>query len=201
MHLPGRRSTGQSEGIQASCIAGQTTGGRARPHPCRGIDHTHSYIERSSRSLAAELRARSNSAAQLGLEDRDKSDPIASSIRRLVAISPPVSASWRKICGVKIARWLNATAPHGTVLVSSNPPHRPVTRHRPVPPTQPLTETGQISNTPGPCGKREPSNHRAPTFREIGSGPHSRHDQQQLTHALTLCRGHQKKHARWHPKG
>jgi hypothetical protein len=47
-------------------------------------------IKRSSRSLAAELLVRSNSAVQPGLEDRDKSNPIVSSVRRLMAVLPPV---------------------------------------------------------------------------------------------------------------
>jgi hypothetical protein len=50
----------------------------------------HCCIKRSSRSLAAKLLVRSNSAAQLGLEDRDKSDPIVSAELRLMAVLPPV---------------------------------------------------------------------------------------------------------------
>jgi hypothetical protein len=47
-------------------------------------------IKRSSRSLAAKLLVRSNSAAQLSLKDRDESDPIVSSEPRLMAVLPPV---------------------------------------------------------------------------------------------------------------
>jgi hypothetical protein len=38
----------------------------------------------------AELLVRSNSAAQLGLEDLDKSDPIFRTESRLMAVSPPI---------------------------------------------------------------------------------------------------------------
>jgi transposase len=47
-------------------------------------------IKRSSRSPTAKLPVRSNSAAQLGLYDRDKSGPLAGSVRRRMAVLQPV---------------------------------------------------------------------------------------------------------------
>jgi hypothetical protein len=47
-------------------------------------------IKRSSRSPTAKLPVRSNSAAQLGRYDRDKSGPLAGSVRRQMAVLPPV---------------------------------------------------------------------------------------------------------------
>jgi hypothetical protein len=47
-------------------------------------------IKRSSRSLGAKSYVGSNSAAQLGLKDRGKSDPMVGSEPRPMAVLPPV---------------------------------------------------------------------------------------------------------------
>jgi hypothetical protein len=71
-------------------------GGAVGRGPHRYYVERRCCIERLSRSLTAKLLVRSNSAAQLGLEDQGKSDPIVSREPLLMPVVSPVTESLRR---------------------------------------------------------------------------------------------------------